>query len=575
MTSFRFQQHNRKAKKKESDERWNQKQNDDNDYSCNGSLVATATSISGAYGKLSIGTTTATTMTHHNSFHYSLAVVQLVIVFPLLLLSSFTFGTVSSNASLATTTTTTTTAITRSLLAISSSLADADENDPTNHVFQYNRYLHDDEIENENDNTRGNTTTTTRHTNSLFDHSSTYTAETVCLSPPRGGGMNKNQKEDENDDNSDDNCNDEGSATAATRRTVTLDDQVYLDEAEDRIRDNHMDESYSYNDDDDGMASIINFNNASNIPLQHALLKRRKQFLKLARQKQHFLNKISQVSSLLLRREHDATLVEDGDDDGNNKGRRRKFSKRLSKGRRRSKVRDDNTNYAGKNSSRSEYYESLEYDNDDDDDDDERITFQSDLLRPGRYIHIVTTAALPWFTGTAVNPLLRAAYLHDRLQVINKNTTRLDNIMNGTTSVNSTDNNKNATSTTNTNKAAGEEEDKRGGSYVTLVIPWLELEEDQKQLYNGRVFASVFEQERYVRQWLEESAKMVDAARNLNIVFYNARYHADLGSVFAMGDIISTLPQHQLDVCVLEEPEHVNWFRAPGQGWTKRYNYVV
>jgi hypothetical protein len=196
---------------------------------------------------------------------------------------------------------------------------------------------------------------------------------------------------------------------------------------------------------------------------------------KESKRRKRFLNRMAAASSMLLRREHDAKLADEKNDS---------------------------------------------------DKDQDGITPQSDLSRPGRYIHIVTTASLPWFTGTAVNPLLRAAYLHDRLQQINSG---------------SAGHNSNST--------------KEKTSWVTLVIPWLELPEDQQKLYNGRVFNSTQEQEAFVREWLANSAHMPDAAQNLNIVFYNARYHEELGSVFAMGDIIQQLPQDELDVCILEEPE--------------------
>jgi hypothetical protein len=49
------------------------------------------------------------------------------------------------------------------------------------------------------------------------------------------------------------------------------------------------------------------------------------------------------------------------------------------------------------------------------------------------------------------------------------------------------------------------------------------------------------------------------------IRFYPARYHKYYNSIFALGDICDLIPDESTDVCILEEPEHLNWYRAPGE----------
>lgn len=87
-----------------------------------------------------------------------------------------------------------------------------------------------------------------------------------------------------------------------------------------------------------------------------------------------------------------------------------------------------------------------------------------------QHIAIFTTASLPWMTGTAVNPLFRAAYLA-----------------------------------------------KDGSRKVALVIPWLSLKHQKLVYPNNLTFSSPSEQEAYVRQWLEERIAFSSA---FSICFY-------------------------------------------------------
>mmetsp|Transcript_7689 Transcript_7689/g.19740 ORF Transcript_7689/g.19740 Transcript_7689/m.19740 type:complete len:524 (+) Transcript_7689:233-1804(+) len=151
----------------------------------------------------------------------------------------------------------------------------------------------------------------------------------------------------------------------------------------------------------------------------------------------------------------------------------------------------------------------------------------SSLREPGRHIFVVTTAALPWLTGTAVNPLLRAAYLA-----------------------------------------------RSGEQNITLVVPWLQHEADQAKLYpNGIRFRSFAEQEQHIREWL---ASRIDFECSFSIVFYPGRYDDAFKSIIpaGTGDIARIIPHSDADVAVLEEPEHLNWFNSGGR-WIDSFCHVV
>lgn len=178
-------------------------------------------------------------------------------------------------------------------------------------------------------------------------------------------------------------------------------------------------------------------------------------------------------------------------------------------------------------------------------------TKESDLSDTTRSIHIVTTASLPWLTGTAVNPLLRALYFQ-------KSRTSPD-------------------------------------AKVTLVIPWVERKEERQEVYPNHQFADGKagrkEQEALVRNWCVEKAGMEAEAQSLRIQFYPSTYQKKLGSILPLVDICSLIPAEGADVCILEEPEHLNWFAMPSYskdlhkkddflpsndiGWMGKFKHVI
>ncbi|CAA6669631.1 unnamed protein product [Spirodela intermedia] len=135
-----------------------------------------------------------------------------------------------------------------------------------------------------------------------------------------------------------------------------------------------------------------------------------------------------------------------------------------------------------------------------------------------RHIAIFTTASLPWMTGTAVNPLFRAAYL-----------------------------------------------EKAGDWKVTLAIPWLSLK-DQELVYPGKIaFASPREHENYVRQWVQERTGLISGFK---IGFYPGKEHP------TRRDITEVIPDEEADIAVLEEPEHLTWYHH-GRRWKTKFRRVI
>mmetsp|Transcript_6153 Transcript_6153/g.8011 ORF Transcript_6153/g.8011 Transcript_6153/m.8011 type:complete len:691 (+) Transcript_6153:209-2281(+) len=161
--------------------------------------------------------------------------------------------------------------------------------------------------------------------------------------------------------------------------------------------------------------------------------------------------------------------------------------------------------------------------------EDMQIIPETDLSQKDRKIWVVTTACLPWMTGTSINPLLRAAILAEQ----------------------------------------------RGPGKITLMVPFLRSADQKKLFPPGVIFVTEEEQSVYVKEWLKKNTKFSKGADNLSLQFYPSRYHEVFGSIFAMGDITYLIPDDESDICILEEPEHLNWYRSEGSSWYQKFNHVI
>ena len=102
-------------------------------------------------------------------------------------------------------------------------------------------------------------------------------------------------------------------------------------------------------------------------------------------------------------------------------------------------------------------------------------------------------------------------------------------------------------------------------------MPWLHPEEQAFVFPAGLSFDAPAAQREHVERWLAERARL---PMDFELKFYASRYDAARGSILPLGDLTRYFTDEESDVCVLEEPEHLNWYHH-GRNWRSRFKLVV
>ena len=106
---------------------------------------------------------------------------------------------------------------------------------------------------------------------------------------------------------------------------------------------------------------------------------------------------------------------------------------------------------------------------------------------------------------------------------------------------------------------------------------WLQAPEEQRQVFpTGQTYSCPKAQELAMRHWLQQRDGI---SAEYDIRFYPARFDVVRGSILPLGDTTKwTGPpgkrRGQRQLCVLEEPEHLNWYHG-GRNWRRRFQLVL